>query len=57
MKRSDEYKRLAKGVLERARREQDRTVKAGWENLAETYVRLAEQSEEKGDGDDNSILD
>jgi hypothetical protein len=57
MKRSDEYKRLAKDVLERARREQDRAVKAGWENLAETYVRLAEQSEEKGDGDDNSILD
>ena len=36
MKRSDEYKQLAKDVLDRARREQDRTVKAGWENLAET---------------------
>jgi len=50
MKRSDEYKQLAKDVLERARREQDRTVKAGWENLAETYFRLAEQTEEEGTG-------
>ena len=48
MKRRDEYKQLAKDVLDRARREQDRTVKAGWENLAETYFRLAEQSKEKG---------
>jgi hypothetical protein len=46
MKRSDEYKQLAKGVLERARHEQNRTVKAGWKNLAEMYFRLAEQSEE-----------
>jgi hypothetical protein len=59
MKRSDEYKQLAKGVLERARNEQDRTVKAGWENLAETYFRLAEQSEEKGSakGKPDPILD
>ena len=57
MKRSDEYKQLAKDVLARARREQDRTVKAGWENLAETYFRLSAQSKEKGDGDNDSILD
>jgi hypothetical protein len=47
MKRSEEYKQLAKDVLERARHEQDPTVKAGWESLAEGYLRLAEQSDEK----------
>jgi len=59
MKRSDEYKQLAKEVLERARRERDGTVKAGWKNLAETYFRLAEQNEEEGDGKDkgDTILD
>ena len=57
MKRSDEYKQLAKDVLERARREQDRTVKAGWETLAETYFRLAEQTEEEGDGKGDPFLD
>jgi len=50
---------MAKDVLERARREQDRTVKAGWENLAETYFRLAEQTEEQGNGkgDGDPVLD
>ena len=59
MKRSDEYKQLAKDVLERARHEQDRAVKAGWESLAATYFRLAEQSEEKitAKGKSDPILD
>jgi hypothetical protein len=48
MRRPDEYKQLARDVLERGRQEQDRTVKAGWEKLAETYFRLAEQSEKEG---------
>ena len=39
--------------------EPDRTVKAGWETLAQTYFRLAEQSEEKNfsEGKSNPILD
>jgi len=59
MKRSDEYKQLAKDVLERARREQDQSVKAGWENLAETYFRLAEQIEKNASPKrkDDPILD
>ena len=46
-RRTDEYKRLAMDVLERARREKDRSVRTGWENLAETYTRLADQTEGK----------
>ena len=59
MKRSDEYKQLAKDVLERARHEQDGTVKAGWKNLAEAYFRLAAQNEEEGNGkgETDTILD
>jgi hypothetical protein len=33
-------------VLSRASREPNPFLKAEWENLAETYVRLAEQSED-----------
>jgi hypothetical protein len=47
MRRSDEYKQLARAALERARYEQDLTMKASWKTLAESYLRLAEQSEEK----------
>jgi len=59
MKRSDEYKELAKGAIERARYEQDPTIKGSWETLAQSYFRLAEQSEEKisAKGKDDLILD
>ena len=44
MSRTEQYLNLAAEV--RARAEQDSPIlKAEWENLAETYVRLAEQSE------------
>jgi len=59
MKRSDQYKELAKVALNRAGHEHDPTVKAGWKNLAEMYSRLADQSEEKisAKGKDDPILD
>jgi hypothetical protein len=59
MKRSDEYKLLAKGVLERASHERDPTLKASWKSLAESYLRLAVQTEEKisAKGDDDPIRD
>jgi hypothetical protein len=37
---------LASDVRNRASREANPILKAEWENLAETYVRLAEQSDE-----------
>jgi hypothetical protein len=59
MKRSDEYKHLARAALERARYEQDKTMKASWKNLADAYFLLAEQSEEKvsAKGKGDQILD
>jgi hypothetical protein len=49
MGRADQYRNLAADVRVRASRESSPILKAEWENLAETYVRLAEQSED-GDG-------
>jgi len=46
MSRAEQYRHLATDVLSRASREPNPILKAEWENLAETYVRLAEQSEE-----------
>jgi len=37
---------LASDVRNRAEQESNPILKAEWENLAETYVRLAEQSDE-----------
>ena len=46
MSRAEQYRHLAADVLSRASREPNPILKAEWENLAETYVRLAEQSED-----------
>lgn len=48
MPRSDQYRRLATQVRDRAVKEKNQIVKAEWENLAMTYIRLAEQSERNG---------
>ena len=45
MTRAEEYKHLAEKVRARARREESPVLRAEWENLAEAYVRLAEQTE------------
>ena len=47
MSRAEQYRHLASDVLNRAARESNPILKAEWENLAETYVRLAEQSEDE----------
>jgi len=46
MGRADQYRSLATDVRVRASRESSPILRAEWENLAETYVRLAEQSED-----------
>jgi hypothetical protein len=45
MTRAEEYRHLAKKVRARAAGEDSPTVRAEWENLAESYVCLAEQAE------------
>ncbi len=45
MSRAEQYRNLAAEVRARASREESPIIKAEWENLAWTYVRLAEQSE------------
>ena len=45
MSRTEQYLNLAAEVRARAEQEDSPILKAEWENLAETYVRLAEQSE------------
>ena len=47
MSRAEQYRHLASDVRNRAARESNPILKAEWENLAETYVRLAEQSEDE----------
>jgi hypothetical protein len=49
MGRADQYRTLATDVRVRASKEASPILKAEWENLAETYVRLAEQSEDSRD--------
>lgn len=51
MSRAEQYRHLASDVRNRAARESNPILKAEWENLAETYVRLAEQSEDEWDAD------
>ena len=51
MSRAEQYRHLASDVCNRAARESNPILKAEWENLAETYVRLAEQSEDEWDAD------
>ena len=45
MSRTEQYLNLAAEVRAKAEQEDSPIMKAEWENLAETYVRLAEQSE------------
>jgi hypothetical protein len=47
MNRADQYRNLAKDVRTRASSESNPILKAEWENLAETYIRLAEQSDDR----------
>ena len=44
MDRAEQYKHLAADVRSRASRDSNPIVKAEWENLARTYVRLARQA-------------
>jgi hypothetical protein len=44
MRREDEYRELANSVRKRAGDEESAVVRAQWEILAGTYVRLADQS-------------
>ncbi|MGB8638893.1 MAG: hypothetical protein WCD30_12280 [Pseudolabrys sp.] len=46
MSRTEQYLNLAAEVRAKAEQEDSPILKAEWENLAETYVRLAEQSED-----------
>ena len=45
MNRAEQYMHLAAEVRAKAEHEDSPIIKAEWENLAETYVRLAEQSD------------
>jgi hypothetical protein len=51
MGRADQFRNLATDVRARAAKESSPILKAEWENLAETYARLAEQSEGKPNTD------
>ena len=44
MSRAEQYLNLAAEVRAKADQEDSPIIRAEWENLAETYVRLAEQS-------------
>jgi len=44
MTRAEEYRHLANKVRARAAGEESPILRAEWENLAESYVRLAEQT-------------
>jgi hypothetical protein len=48
MTRAEQYRNLADEVRARASREASPILKGEWENLAENYDRLAEQSEATG---------
>ena len=45
MTRAEEYRHLAEKVRARAACEESPILRAEWENLAEGYVRLAEETE------------
>jgi|RhiMetdeSRZDD1v2_1073273.scaffolds.fasta_scaffold162489_6 hypothetical protein len=49
MERREEYRRLAENVHRRAGEETNALLKAQWDILATTYVRLADQSPKKLD--------
>jgi hypothetical protein len=54
MTRAEEYRQLANKVRARAFEEESPIVRAEWETLAESYVRLAEQTDaaEQPDAED-----
>ena len=57
MTRAEEYRHLANKVRARAFEEESPIVRAEWETLAESYVRLAEQTDETEQlGPDDPIL-
>ena len=45
MSRTEQYLNLAAEVRAKAEQEDSPILRAEWQNLAETYVRLAEQSD------------
>jgi hypothetical protein len=45
MTRGEEYRHLAETVRARASGEESPIVRAEWENLADSYIRLAEQTQ------------
>jgi len=51
MGRAEQYRHLEAKVRTRACSEANPVVKAGWENLADAYAHLAEQTEENSDAD------
>ena len=53
MSRAEQYRSLAESVRARASSEPSLILKGEWENLAETYDRLAEQSEDPSSGPTN----
>ena len=46
LNRAEQYRTLADDVLTRAGKELNPIVKAEWENLAKTYIRLAKQADD-----------
>jgi hypothetical protein len=46
MTRAEEYRHLANKVRIRAFEEESPILRAEWENLAESYIQLAEQTED-----------
>jgi hypothetical protein len=46
LNRAEQYRTLAEDVRTRAAKEPNPIVKAEWENLAKTYLRLAKQTDD-----------
>jgi hypothetical protein len=51
MSPADRYRALAAHLRSRATREESPTLRAQWANLAQCYVRLAEQADENSRAD------
>ena len=56
MTRAEEYRHLANKVRARAFEEESPILRAEWETLAESYVRLAEQTDETEQLDPNDPI-
>lgn len=57
MGRAEQYRNLAASVRLRASTEPSPLLRLEWKNLAETYIRLAEQSETGTQPADDPIWD